>query len=276
MAIEAAIASAAGFAAAGPAASRGSDPATVAVDRLTKTFLSQGNQQVTALSDVSLELREHEVLALLGPSGCGKSTLLNIIAGIAQPSAGTVYFRGVASDRFECWSEIGYIFQEDRLLPWRTAIRNVEFSLETGAMLRRDRRDRARFALALVGLAGFEDAYPHQLSGGMRSRVAIARSLVREPRILLMDEPFGRLDAQTREAMHRELLQIWEMTKTSIIFVTHDVAESVVLADRVVVFAPRPGRVRATVDIDLPRPRDTAAPEVVAYAQQLRELISLE
>lgn len=261
---------------AAPAGGTDTTPHVVAVDRVSKRFPARGRGEVVALTDISLDLRDCEILALLGPSGCGKSTLLNIIAGIGEPSAGTVFFHGVPSAQFADWRAIGYVFQEDRLLPWRTAESNVEFSLEAGNMPRRERRERARSALSLVGLAGFEEAYPHQLSGGMRSRVALARSLVLEPKILLMDEPFGRLDAQTREAMHRELLRIWEVTKTSIIFVTHDVAEAVVLADRIVVFAPRPGRVRQTVPVGLPRPRDPTAPEIVAQAQYLRELIGQE
>jgi NitT/TauT family transport system ATP-binding protein len=165
------------------------------------------------------------------------------------------------------------MFQEDRLLPWRTAIANVEFALEAGSMPQAERRRRAREALELVDLGGFEDAFPYQLSGGMRSRVALARSLVLEPCILLMDEPFSRLDAQTRSLMHAEVLRIHALKRMTIVFVTHDVEESVVLADRVVVMSPRPGRVREDVEVELDRPRDPTTPDVVRYIQRLRALI---
>jgi len=165
------------------------------------------------------------------------------------------------------------MFQEDRLLPWRTALRNVEFALEAGGMLRSERESRAREALKLVGLEAFADAFPYQLSGGMRSRVALARSLVLEPCILLMDEPFSRLDALTRAQMHQELLRIQQLKKMTIVFVTHDVEEAVVLADRVVVLAPRPGRVRELVAINLPRPRDTTENATAQQAHHLKSLI---
>ena len=168
---------------------------------------------------------------------------------------------------------LGYVFQEDRLLPWRTALRNVTFSLEAGSMARADRNARGREALALMSLGDFARAYPHQLSGGMRSRVALARSLVLDPAILLMDEPFGRLDAQTRAQMHAELLRLHALLGMSILFVTHDVDEAVVLADRVIVLAPRPGRIRAVVEIGLPRPRDTSGLEAARYVQDLKGMI---
>jgi NitT/TauT family transport system ATP-binding protein len=179
----------------------------------------------------------------------------------------------VPAKNFTDWKSVSYMFQEDRLLPWRTAQRNVEFSLEAGSMPGQERQARAREALQLVGLGGFENAFPYQLSGGMRSRVALARSLVQDPCILLMDEPFSRLDAQTRSHMHQEVLRIHEMKGMTIVFVTHDVEESVVLADRVAVMAPRPGRVREVVDVALPRPRDATQPEAVRYIQRLRALI---
>jgi NitT/TauT family transport system ATP-binding protein len=168
---------------------------------------------------------------------------------------------------------VSYVFQEDRLLPWRTTLRNVEFALEAGSTSRAERKERAQEALDLVGLAGFGDAFPYQLSGGMKSRVALARSLVLEPCILLMDEPFSKLDAQTRSLMHIELLRIHTLKSMTIVFVTHDVEESVVLADRVVVMAPRPGRIREDVPIELERPRDPTAPAVTRYIQRLRALI---
>jgi NitT/TauT family transport system ATP-binding protein len=165
------------------------------------------------------------------------------------------------------WNCVGYMFQDDRLLPWRTAVRNVALALETGAMPAGERRRRAQAALELVGLGDFADAYPHQLSGGMRSRVALARSLVGEPNVLLMDEPFSRLDAQTRGSMHRELLRIHAMRRMSILFVTHDVEEAVILADHIIVLSPRPGRLRQQVDVPLMQPRIGSAAAVALTAE---------
>ena len=250
-----------------------SDVPAIRVSGVTKVFLNSDRQSFTALHDVSLEVAQHEIVAILGASGCGKSTLLNVISGLVTPERGAIWVNGVPSKSFDDWRSVSYLFQEDRLLPWRTALGNVAFALEAGSMPRAERERRARTALELVELAGFESAFPAQLSGGMRSRVALARSLVQEPCILLMDEPFSKLDAQTRAAMHEELLRIHRMKRMTIVFVTHDVEESVVLADRVVVMAPRPGRVREAVPIELGRPRDPTLPEVTQYIQQLRALI---
>ncbi len=245
----------------------------ITVDAVSKWFPSADGQPLHVLEHIDLEVREHSILGILGASGCGKSTLLNIISGIVKPDHGRVCINGVPAEEFKEWRSVSYMFQEDRLLPWRTARRNVEFALEAGAASSAERTRRAQEALALVGLEGFSDAFPYQLSGGMRSRVALARSLVLEPCILLMDEPFSRLDAQTRSLMHNELLRIHRLKKMTIVFVTHDVEESVVLADSVVVLAPRPGRVREEVPIDIGRPRDSTAPEVTQYIQRLRALI---
>ncbi len=247
-------------------------PAIVAAN-LTKVFANADRQPFTVLENVTVEIAQHEIVAILGASGCGKSTLLNIISGLLTPERGSISINGVPSRDFKDWRSVSYLFQEDRLLPWRTAIGNVMFALEAGSMPRAERQRRAREALALVELEGFEDAFPFQLSGGMRSRVALARSLVLEPCILLMDEPFSKLDAQTRAAMHEELLRIHKLKRMTIVFVTHDVEESVVLADRVIVMAPRPGRVREAVPIALQRPRDPTLPEVTQYIQRLRALI---
>lgn len=249
------------------------DDATIAVCNVSKWFYDAERNPLLVLDRVDLVVPPHDIVAVLGPSGCGKSTLLNIIAGVLQPDRGEVRFGGTPAASFNDWSTIGYMFQEDRLLPWRTAAANVAFSLEAGSMARAERHARALEALALVGLADFAAAFPYQLSGGMRARVALARSLVAEPRILLMDEPFSKLDAQTRSAMHQEVLRIHELKHMTLVFVTHDVEESVVLADQVVVMAPRPGRVRETVDIELPRPRDAIAPPVASTIQRLRSLI---
>jgi ABC-type nitrate/sulfonate/bicarbonate transport system ATPase subunit len=251
------------------------DPTTAAISvhGVSKWFRSADGQPLEVLHEIDLTVASHSILAILGASGCGKSTLLNVISGLVTPERGEIRIGGVAQKDFTDWRSMGYIFQDDRLLPWRTALRNVEFSLEAGSTSRTARQARARAALQLVGLDGFADAFPYQLSGGMRSRVALARGLVLEPRILLMDEPFSRLDAQTRTQMHGELLRIHGLKHMTIVFVTHDVEESVVLADRVVVLAPRPGRIREIVDIELPRPRDPTLTEVTGYIQRLRALI---
>ena len=255
------------------ASPRATTAAAITVSGIGKWFDTADGSRLEALRDITLDVPAQSILAILGASGCGKSTLLNIISGILTPDRGQVCINGVPSKEFDDWRSVSYLFQEDRLLPWRTAQRNVEFSLEAGSMPRAERRARAAAALQLVGLGGFENAFPFQLSGGMRSRVALARSLVLEPCILLMDEPFSRLDAQTRSLMHGELMRIQEMRRMTIVFVTHDVEESVVLADRVMVMAPRPGRVREFVDIALPRPRDPTLPEAVRHIQHLRSLI---
>jgi len=245
----------------------------ITLTRISKWFDTAESGPLTVLENINLSVPAHSIFAILGPSGCGKSTLLNIISGIVRPDRGQVCFGGVPAKDFDKWGSISYMFQEDRLLPWRTALANVEFSLEAGSMPRGARRMRARNGFNLVGLDGFEEAFPHQLSGGMRSRVALARSLVTQPEILLMDEPFSRLDAQTRSLMHHELLRIHALKHMTLVFVTHDVEEAVVLADEVVMLAPRPGRVREIVPITCPRPRDSTRPEVVQYIRRLRALI---
>ncbi|HET8564019.1 MAG TPA: ABC transporter ATP-binding protein [Candidatus Binatia bacterium] len=240
---------------------------------ISKSFAGPDGERLEVLKNINLTVAEHAIVGLLGASGSGKSTLLNIIAGLLKPDRGNVYVCGATSEDFNDWCPISYMFQEDRLLPWRTAIRNVEFALEAGSTPKAERVRRARQALQLVDLEGFEAAFPYQLSGGMRSRVALARSLVIEPRVLLMDEPFSRLDAQTRALMQQELLRIHQLKSVTIVFVTHDVEEAVVLADRVAVISPRPGTIREIVDILLPRPRDPTQPEVARYIQRLRALI---
>ncbi|MDQ0623570.1 ABC transporter ATP-binding protein [Paraburkholderia graminis] len=227
------------------------------------------------LQQIAFDVAQGETVALLGTSGCGKSTLLNIVAGLVEPDAGELWIEGRLAEGTRERHALAYMFQEDRLLPWRTAHANAAFGLEAQQppVPTRDRHARAAAALELVGLGAFGDAHPHQLSGGMRSRVALARSLVTEPRILLMDEPFSKLDPQTREQMHHELLRIRELHRMTVLFVTHDVEEAVVLADRVVVLAPRPGRVRDIVGVDLPRPRVVTDPAVAEAIRQLRLLI---
>jgi len=242
----------------------------ISVRNISKCF-----GEMPVLEHIAFDVADGETVALLGTSGCGKSTLLNLIAGLAQPDGGELWLGGARAARLEDRRALAYMFQEDRLLPWRTVRANAEFGLEAGqpALPARERRRRADSALEMVGLDGFAQRHPHQLSGGMRSRVALARSLVGEPRILLMDEPFSKLDPQTRSQMHGELLRIRALRNMTVLFVTHDVEEAVVLADRVVVLAPRPGRVRDIVSVELPRPRDVTDPNVAETVRRLRLLV---
>ena len=253
---------------------RGGGPA-ISFQDVSKHFAATDGSRLEVLRDVSFDVRIGGVVAILGPSGSGKSTLLNMAAGLIFADAGGVVVMGQRTDAAVDWSHVGYMFQDDRLLPWRVAVRNVALALEAGAMPAAERLRRARAVLDLVGLGGFEQSYPYQLSGGMRSRVALARSLVGEPQILLMDEPFSRLDAQTRSSMHRELLRIHAMRAMTILFVTHDVEEAVVLADHVVMMSARPGRVRRTIDISLPQPR-IGTPGAVALTAELRASLEAE
>jgi ABC-type nitrate/sulfonate/bicarbonate transport system ATPase subunit len=220
-----------------------------------KFFASADGGSLEVLRDVSFDVPAGEIVAIVGPSGSGKSTLLNLAAGLMQPDRGRVLLMGQDTSGAVDWSRVGYMFQDDRLLPWRVAHKNVSLALEAGGMPAGERKEKAQAGLALVGLADFADSYPHQLSGGMRSRVALARSLVTEPAILLMDEPFSRLDAQTRGTMHRELLRIQDLRRMTILFVTHDVEEAVVLADQIVVLSARPARVRQHLTVPLGHPR---------------------
>jgi ABC-type nitrate/sulfonate/bicarbonate transport system ATPase subunit len=240
----------------------------IAFERVSKYFAGR-NTALEVLRDVSFAIPRGEIVAILGQSGAGKSTLLNLAAGLIAPDSGAVRVLDQDTRGKVDWGRVGYMFQDDRLLPWRVAHKNVALALEIGAMPAAERAARASAALDLVGLSEFAESYPHQLSGGMRSRVALARSLVGEPDILLMDEPFSRLDAQTRGSMHRELLRIQDLRQMSILFVTHDVEEAVVLADRIVMLSPRPGRVRRQIDVECPHPR-VGTPETVALTAELR------
>jgi NitT/TauT family transport system ATP-binding protein len=224
-----------------------------------------------AMGPTSLQVRQGEFLAIVGPSGCGKSTLLNMVAGTLRPSSGSVSYGGVpvaGANR-----DVGYITQKNFCLPWRTVEANVRLPLEFRGVPRAEMAGRVARAIAQVGLTGFEKAFPRQLSGGMLQRVMIARTLAYEPHTYLMDEPFGSLDAQLRLRMHAELLKLWQETKATFVFVTHDLQEAITLADRVVVMSKRPGCPKLIVDIDLPRPRDVvdvqSDPAFGAYFKQL-------
>ena len=229
-------------------------PALLAIDRLSMRFPgSEG--EVHALDNVSFEVAEGEFVALIGPSGCGKSTLFNIIGGLIDGYQGRVLVNGEAVTGSH--REIGMVFQEESTFPWRTTLENVAFPLETAGVAKAERLQRARSLVKLVGLEGFENRYPAELSGGMRQRTAIARTLAFEPKILLMDEPFASLDEQTRLLLGDKLLQIQAQLRQTTLLITHSIAEAVQLSDRVVVMTYRPGRVKRVVRIDLPRPRNS-------------------
>jgi NitT/TauT family transport system ATP-binding protein len=223
---------------------------------LRKTFLDPRRAALLALDGLSFSAEEGEFLAIVGPSGCGKSTLLRLLAGLEQPISGEVCFRGqpLKAPR----REIGFVFQHATLMPWRTVLDNIALPLEINRVAREERVTRADTWVSLMGLDGFAGAYPAQLSGGMQQRVALARALIHEPSMLLLDEPFGSLDALTRERMNGELLRIWDRHRITVVMVTHSISEALFLADRVLVMTPRPGHVRAEFTVPLPRPRDRA------------------
>jgi NitT/TauT family transport system ATP-binding protein len=226
------------------------------VRHVSKTFHTRrdsADAAVEALHDVSLQIMPGEFVCLIGPSGCGKTTLLRMMHGLLEPDTGDVLIDGVP--RVEPGPDVGFVFQSFRLLPWRTVTQNVEFPLEIQSMPAGERKERAARYLRLVGLEQFTNSYPHELSGGMQQRVGLARALALEPQILLMDEPFAALDAQTREFMQIELGRIWEQLGVAIVFVTHSLDEALFLADRVVLMSPRPGTIDQVLAVDMPRPR---------------------
>ena len=223
-------------------------PGLLALNAIGKRFPSG----VTAVTDISLDITEGDFLALLGPSGCGKSTLLRVIAGLIEPSAGRLDWRA------DVTGQIGFVFQEPTLMPWATALRNVALPLELAGLPRAEAERRARECLARVDLTGFEGAFPRQLSGGMKMRVSIARALVTQPRLLLMDEPFAALDEITRHRLNEDLLRLWQQERFTAIFVTHSTFESVFLAERIIVMSPRPGRISGELQVPA---EDRATPE---------------
>jgi NitT/TauT family transport system ATP-binding protein len=229
------------------------DAAGIEVHGVTKRFVTPAGSAFTALRDVELVVEPGQFCAIVGPTGCGKSTTLTLVAGLDRPSAGTVRVDGSPVDGIAPGT--GFMFQSDALLPWKTVLGNVAMGPSFHGLQKKEAQARARDWLRRVGLAGFEDHHPHQLSGGMRKRVSLAAALINEPSILLMDEPFGALDVQTKAIMSNELLALWEQTRPSVIFVTHDLEEAIALADRVVVMTVGPGTVKGIYEIDLPRPR---------------------
>jgi NitT/TauT family transport system ATP-binding protein len=245
----------------------------IVVSDLEKTYATRGRALVRALAGISVEIEAGEFVTIVGQSGCGKTTLLKILAGLLPRTAGTVTLRGRPVDGPS--RDIGIVFQDPVLLPWRTVLDNVMLPVQVLGLPRTPHRRRALDLLRLVGLDGFEDKYPHELSGGMRQRVAIARALVHDPSLLLMDEPFGALDAMTREYMNLELQRVWQEAKKTVVFITHSIPEAVFLADRVVVMSARPGRVVDVVRVELPRPRDLdmmASDDFGVYTRKIRHL----
>lgn len=225
----------------------------ISAQDINHVYNSARGKATEALINVNLQVKDHEFLAIAGPSGCGKSTLLNIISGLVRPSQGEVFIDGQPITGIS--ARIGYMSQADTLLPWRTMIQNVELGLELRGVSKKERRVVARELIHRAGLGGFEDSYPFELSGGMRKRAAIIRILALDPEVLFMDEPFGALDAFTREILQDDILSLWQETKKTIVFVTHDLAEAITLADRVVLMTARPSMIKAEYPIPLPRPR---------------------
>ena len=246
----------------------------IRLDQVEKTYRTRRGDLVRAVEDITLEVGENEFVTLVGASGCGKSTLLKLVAGLTPPTRGTIHIRGAAVR--EPFPDVGFVFQQPVLLPWRSVLDNVLFSVEMLGLEPRQYRKPAGDLLELTGLGGFETKYPRELSGGMQQRVAICRALLPDPSLLLMDEPFGALDAMTREEMSLELLRIWEERRKTILFVTHSIPEAILLADRVVVMTPRPGRVARVLTVDLPRPRTMDLefdPRFKAASDEVRGLI---
>ena len=241
--------------------------AEILLRNLSKTYTTSHGDVVKALEGINFEVKDGEFVCLVGKSGCGKTTLLRIIAGLEQPSAGEVLIDKKLVGRPD--PLVGMVFQEDRLFPWRTVRRNIEFGLELRKMAKNSRHQVVENYLRLVGLEGFADAFPHELSGGMKQRAAIARVLANEPGVLLMDEPFGALDAQTRNQMQEELLEIWSYHSRTVLFVTHSVDEAVTLADRILVLTSHPGHIQCEYQLTMPRPRDRLSSEVIEFRRKI-------
>lgn len=243
----------------------------IRIERVSKTYRAIDGRSVTALEDINISIAKNEFVCLLGKSGCGKTTLLNMIAGFVLPSAGNIWVgnelvQGPGKGK-------GVVFQQFGLFPWLTARKNVEFAVRRRKLGSEDSSQVVRDLIELVNLSGFENKYPYELSGGMQQRVAIARALALDPKILLMDEPFGALDEMTRVDMQREILQIWASRRKTVVFVTHSVSEAVLLADRVVVLRPHPGQVKAEYCIDIPRPRDPADLQCIRLEREIQNAL---
>jgi NitT/TauT family transport system ATP-binding protein len=239
---------------------------------LCKSFQLSGTA-IEAVRDVSFGVRRGEFVALLGPSGSGKSTVLNMIATLLRPTSGEILIDGKAVVAGKATPNVGYVFQRDTLFPWRTVADNIGYGLQLAGVPESDRKERIAACVGQAGLRGFEDAYPSALSGGMRQRAALMRTLVVEPQILLMDEPFGALDTHTKIDMHDVLLRIWEREQQTVLFVTHDLGEALTLADRIILFSARPGRIKDMFEVDFPRPRDAVkVRETPRYAELFQHI----
>ncbi len=241
---------------------------------VSKVFVNRKDGHgVVALNNINLSIAEEEFVCIIGPSGCGKSTLLHMIAGFERPTRGKII---INNKEIRAPSpELGVIFQESSLLPWMSVRENIEFGLAIQGCPRGERKDIARHYLNLVGLEGFDRARPHELSGGMKQKVAIARTLALDPAILLMDEPFGAIDEQTKKRLDFELLELWQQRKKTVLFITHSIEEAILLADRIILFTVRPGRIQQELQLTLPRPRDIFSKEVVEIRRQLLQKLML-
>lgn len=246
----------------------------ISIENLNMVYETDKGDKVTALTDVNLEIESSSFVSLLGPSGCGKTTLLRIIADLIAPTSGSVNVGGMSPTQARMARKLGMVFQSAVLYDWRSVLKNVEMPLEIMHLPKGERRDRAEHMLEMVGLKDFAHRYPYELSGGMQQRVSIARALAVNPGILLMDEPFSALDEFTREKLHDDLLGIWKENKMTVVFVTHNISESVYLSDKVVVMSPHPGRVSAVLDIDLNRPRCAQMRETEEYYDYIAEIRS--
>jgi NitT/TauT family transport system ATP-binding protein len=252
-----------------------SSAARIRMRKLRKHFVDIARQEeVIALDGIDLDIGDDEFLTILGPSGCGKTTLLNIVAGFDHPTSGDVTLDGEPIRK--PGPDRGVVFQEYALFPWLTVEHNIEFGLREGGIAKSERMLRVRQQIATVGLSGFERRYPQELSGGMRQRVALARVLANDPKILLMDEPFAALDAQTRTIMQQELLRVWSANRRTALFITHNIEEAILLGDRVVVMTARPGRIKEIVPVNLPRPRDVTSAEFNATRRRVAALLESE
>lgn len=238
------------------------------IDNVSKSFVSRTGHNLPVLQDINLTVNEEEFVALVGPSGCGKSTLLNITAGLLAPTSGSASFTHLPQGHVP---RTGIVFQETGLFPWRSVYDNIAFGLEAMGVPRQEQKDRISHYINLVGLTGFEKALPHHLSGGMRQRVGIARALVINPDLLLMDEPFSALDAQTRTIMQEELVTLWDKTRLSTLYVTHNIQEAVMLADRVVLLSRRPGKISRILNIGIQR----AERELPQHTEEIAEYIRI-
>ncbi|WP_156289849.1 ABC transporter ATP-binding protein [Oceanobacillus salinisoli] len=244
----------------------------IVIENVGKKFTDSKKNEVTALENINFSIKEEEFVVLVGPSGCGKSTLLNIVGGLMSPTSGSVYFEGIEKKT----PNLGIVFQEIALLPWRTVYENVIYGLEERGIGKKEQKEIGNYYIDMVGLSEFKDAFPKQLSGGMKQRAGIARALAVEPDLLLMDEPFSALDAQTRTLMQEELLTIWNRTKLSTLYVTHNIQEAVYLADRVIVLSRHPGQIKRIINIDLPktgRNEDKYREKSNQYADEIWQLI---